>query len=90
MEGMKMTKGWREHRKRERDSERDESGSAEGWYYSVRGNDRFMFDNCVVRAATYCALRASCEAQRKRETERGRESRDKVRYLWLSIFYDGE
>lgn len=32
-----------------------------------------MFDKCVARAATYCALRGSCEGQTKSESDRERE-----------------
>lgn len=40
--------------------------------YAVKGNDEFMLDGCVVKAATHCALRASRKGQRNTEGEKGR------------------
>lgn len=69
---MEMTKGSRENRERGGRRAGWEWVRSECWYYSVGWNDRLVLDKCLLRAATYCALRASREGQRKRERETDR------------------
>jgi len=73
---MEMTKGSRENRERGGRRAGWEWVRSECWYYSVGWNDRLVLDKCLLRAATYCALRASREGQRKREKDaRGQATR---------------